>query len=177
MSFHEGLMGIGWAVEYLHQKGLIDGDTNDILEAVDNKVMESFSPLVMEDLNLDKGLGGIVQYVLARLYTIEKEKKDNSFASDFLCSLYEKVKRVLDNKTRNSDSLAVFIRFVTYFEELVPIQAPSIYDIVYLRLPLGDYQPEKYVSGLDGNSGAGLKLIFETLKSTLPFCNSKIEYI
>lgn len=37
--------------------------------------MESFSPLVMEDLNLDKGLGGIVQYVLARLYTIEKEKK------------------------------------------------------------------------------------------------------
>lgn len=177
LSFHEGLMGIGWAVEYLHQKGLIDGDTNDILEAVDNKVMESFSPSVMEDLNLDKGLGGIVQYVLARLYTIEKEKKENSFASDFLCSLYEKVKRVLDNKTRNSDSLAVFIRFVTYFEELVPIQAPSIYDIVYLRFPLGDYQPEKYVSGLDGNSGAGLKLIFETLKSTLPFCNSKIEYI
>ena len=176
MSFHDGLMGIGWAVEYLHQKGFIDGDTNDILEAVDKKVMESFS-MAIEDLNLDKGLGGIVQYVLARLYTIEKERKENSFASDFVCSLYKKVKVCLDNKTRNSDSLAVFIRFVTYFEKLVPIQDPSIYDIVYLRFPLGDYQPKKYVSGLNGNSGAGLKLIFETLKSTLPFCNSKVEYI
>ena len=176
LSFHNGVMGIGWAVEYLHQKGFIGGDTNDILEAVDKKVMELFS-LATEDLNLDKGLGGIVHYVLARLYTIERERKENSFASDFLCSLYEKVKGVLDNKTRNSDSLAVFIRFVTYFEKLVPIQAPSIYDIVYLRFPLGDYQPEKYVSGLDGNSGAGLKLIFETLKLTLPFSNSKVEYI
>lgn len=176
LAFHEGLMGIGWAVEYLHQRNFVDGDTNDILEAVDGKMVGLFSQ-TMEDLNLNNGLGGIVQYVLARLYTIEKEQKESPFTSVFLCSLYKKVKEVLDNKNKDSDSLAVYLRFVMYFEKLTPIQSPSIYDIVYLRFPLGDYQPKKYVSGLDGNSGAGLKLIFETLRSTLPFCSFEVEYI
>lgn len=176
LSFCDGWMGIGWAVEYLYQKGFIGGDTNEVLEVIDCKVMELFS-LTMEDLDLDNGLGGIVQYVLTRLYTIEKERKANPFASGFLCSLYEKVKSVLDNRVKACDSLFAFIRFVAYFEKLAPIQASSVYDIVYLRFPLGDYQPEKYVSGLTGNSGAGLKLILETLKSTVPFSSSKVEYI
>lgn len=176
LSFYDGLMGIGWAVEYLYQKGFIQGDTNDILEDVDKKVMELFSP-AMEDLNLDKGLGGIVQYVLIRLYTIEKEGKEKPFTPDFLRCLYKKVKGILDNKVKGSDSLAIFIRFLTYFEKLSAIQSPSIYDIIYLRIPLEEYRPEKYVPGLDGNSGAGLKLIFETLKSAISLSSSKVEYI
>lgn len=176
LDFYDGLMGIGWAVEYLYQNGFIQGDTNDILEDVDKKVIELFSPAI-EDLNLNKGLGGIVHYVLARLYTIEKEGKKNPFTIDFLQQLYERVKSILDNKIKDSDSLAIFIRFLTYVEKLTPIQSPSIYDIIYLRIPVEEYRPEKYVSGLDGNSGAGLKLIFEQRKPVDCFDNSKVEYI
>jgi hypothetical protein len=161
LNFHDGLIGIGWGIEYLYQNRFIQGDINDILEEIDKKILE-FDTTIIEDLNLNNGLGGIFHYILSRLYTIEKENRKNPFNFNFLSKLYKTAVNILDNN-KNSDSLAIFIRYVMFFEKITVIQQPSIYDIMYLKIPQ-DYQFKKFVSGLDGNASVGLKLIFEKLK-------------
>ena len=38
-SFENGLLGIGWLIEYLLQHNLVDGNICEILEDVDNKLL------------------------------------------------------------------------------------------------------------------------------------------
>lgn len=162
IDFCNGLTGIGWGIEYLYQNDFIEGNTNEILEEFDKKVL-SINIETIEDLNLNNGFGGVIHYLLARLYTIEKLNRKNPFNCLFLLNVYEKVKKILENNSKDSDSLGIFVRYSIFFEKLTTIQQPSIYDISYLSLPEG-YQMRNFVFGLDGNAGVGLKLIFEKFK-------------
>jgi glycosyltransferase involved in cell wall biosynthesis len=155
-DFHDGLLGIGWGIEYLYQNGFIQGDTNEILEEIDIKV-NNIGIESVDDLSFNNGLGGIMCYILSRLYTIEKENKPNPFKLDFLSMLYKKVKCILEDD-KNSDSFNIFINSVVYFEKLSKNKQPSIYDVIYLNIP-HDYHFKSF--GLDGNAGVGLKLILE----------------
>lgn len=166
LEFYNGLTGIGWAIEYLYQNHFIYGDTNEILADIDQKVLE-YDFTQIKDLNLEKGLGGIVHYVIARLYTIQKEKKSNPFDYNFLSRLYKATKQLLEYKEKDSDSILIFIRFVSWFEQIDSINPPSIYDIVFLIIP-NEYQVSKYVISLEGSAGVGLKLLFENLKTIEP---------
>lgn len=165
-DFNNGLLGIGWAIEYLYQHQFIGGDTNEILASIDRQVL-AYDIEQIEDLNQEKGLGGLVHYILARLYTIQKEKKVNPFHAEYLAGLYRKIKQLLADREKNSDSWVIFIRYAIWYKELCPIQAPSVYDIAFLMLPV-DYEIRKYVIGLEGNAGVGLKLLFEDLKTMPP---------
>lgn len=158
IEFSDGLTGIGWGIEYLYQNRFIEGDTNDILAEFDKKI-QAIGLDTIDDVNLNNRFGGILHYVLARLYTIKKVNASNFFNSDFISRLYQKSKYFLDNNI-DSDCLNICLRFIVVFEELATIQQPSIYDITYLTIPQ-DYQIEKFVLGLDGSAGVGLKLIFE----------------
>ena len=40
INFVDGLCGIGWGVEYLIQNSLMEGDSDDVLEDIDKKVIE-----------------------------------------------------------------------------------------------------------------------------------------
>ena len=40
INFVDGLCGIGWGVEYLIQNSLMEGDSDDVLEYIDKKVIE-----------------------------------------------------------------------------------------------------------------------------------------
>ena len=71
INLENGLCGIGWGMEYLVQHGLMEGDTDEILADIDQKVME-INPLRMKDFSLRRGLGSIAFYVLARLNAIRK---------------------------------------------------------------------------------------------------------
>lgn len=165
-GFNNGLLGIGWTIEYLYQNQFISGDTNCILAYIDRQVL-TYDIERIEDLNQGEGLGGMVHYILARLYTIQKEKKANPFPTEYLSGLYCKIKQLLTDKEKSSDSLPIFIRYATWYEGLRPIQAPSVYDIAFLVLP-SDYEIRRFVIGLEGNAGVGLKLLFEDLKTIPP---------
>ena len=39
-GIRNGLLGIGWGLEYFMQKGFVECDSNDILTELDNKIME-----------------------------------------------------------------------------------------------------------------------------------------
>lgn len=160
-SFDEGIYGIGWGIEYLYQHRFIDCDTNEVLEEIDQKVKAI--PLdSIDDFNSEGGVGGILRYLSARLYTIENERKTNPFPPDFLSGLYEKVKTACEQKA-DTDCPEVLGRYVGFFEKISALPPPSVYDIAYLAIP-DDYEIEKYRIGIDGSAGVGLKLLFEAYK-------------
>lgn len=154
-----GLCGIGWGIEYLCLKGFIEGETNEILEEFDKKIME-INPKRIVNLNRDFGLGGIVLYILARLYTIEKDKKENPFDREYLKCMYNKIRNVIETRNTACDSINIFMNFMNYYERKEKIVAPEIYDVCCMANPLNTPLQDLSV-GLRGIAGIGLKLIFE----------------
>lgn len=71
------IIGMGWCVEYLIQNKFCEGDADEILEQVDNRVYKIMS---WEDrkrsLDLTHGLVGYLHYLIIRLKN--KEDKNNS---------------------------------------------------------------------------------------------------
>ena len=157
-SFVSGLCGIGWGIEYLYQNKFIEGDTNEILEEFDKRIME-INPLRIENVDLDYGLGGVVLYLLARLYTIQQEKKSNPFDDEYLSSVFKRVITIISQRVMSCNSLDYFLAFLNYYEKKSPIEKPEIYD-VYCLLNHKNI-PIKYLDlGLKGCAGVGLSLIF-----------------
>lgn len=60
-----GLAGIGYATTLLYKHGLVDCDLNDVLSAVDSKIMER-DPRRMTDLSVRTGAGGVLSYIRLR---------------------------------------------------------------------------------------------------------------
>lgn len=87
INLENGLCGIGWGIEYLVQHGLMEGDTDEILSDIDQKVME-INPLRMKDFCFRRGLGGIACYVLARL-NASRQSQTLPFDDDYLNILQE----------------------------------------------------------------------------------------
>ncbi len=154
--FYSGLSGIGWGIEYLYQNGFISGNINEILQEIDEKIME-LNPQRINDLTLYNGLGGIVCYVLSRLYTIHKENLLNPFDNSFLKDIYDKILIIIDNNL-DSDSVDLYIKYITYFQTGLYDEKSSIYDIACLPNYNGDIELS---AGMYGIVGMGLKLIFD----------------
>ena len=91
LNFENGVCGIGWAIEYLIQNGYMEGDTDEILEDIDKRIME-YDVCRISDLSFRSGLAGIVYYVCARLSTL---RKNNTLPFDSV--FLENLKGVLLN--------------------------------------------------------------------------------
>ena len=91
INLENGLCGIGWGMEYLVQHGFMEGDTDEILADIDQKVME-INPLRMKDFSLRRGLGSIAFYVLARL-NANRQSKTLPFDEDYLNALQKAMAR------------------------------------------------------------------------------------
>lgn len=155
MSFDEGLLGIGWGMEYLYQNHFIQCDTNLLLEEIDEKILE----IDLDKIECTLELKEIIHYVLSRLYTIEREHKHNPFTNKFLLELYQHITHILSNEKCDSEK-DIFIRYCVYYEGLSEIHKPSIYDLLCLMMPQ-EYNYENFAIGLDGSAGVGLKLILD----------------
>ncbi|WP_320167760.1 lanthionine synthetase LanC family protein [Mangrovibacterium marinum] len=66
-DFENGLAGIGWVVEHLVQNGFAEGNTDEILEEVDNKVFKLLNETNLTSFELTSGLSGYLFYLIARL--------------------------------------------------------------------------------------------------------------
>ena len=66
LDFASGLCGIGWSVEFLLQCKYRKGDSLDVCEAIDQKMMMN-RVAYMDDLSLETGLEGWLHYLLAHL--------------------------------------------------------------------------------------------------------------
>lgn len=66
-NFENGLVGIGWGIEYLVQNNFAEGNTDEILEEVDNKVFRALNEENITSFELGSGLTGSLFYLIARL--------------------------------------------------------------------------------------------------------------
>lgn len=86
IGFYHGLSGIGWAIEFLIKNGLVEGDSDIILEDVDKFIMEH-DPLRMTDRCFTSGLAGILFYVVARMKSHKRSHLDEPFDRQYIASL------------------------------------------------------------------------------------------
>lgn len=66
INMRTGLCGIGWGIEYLIQNHFMEGDSDEILGELDEKIMERDLRRI-KDLSFDTGLEGISCYIRMRL--------------------------------------------------------------------------------------------------------------
>lgn len=71
VTMDKGLCGIAWGICSLLENNFLEGDTDEILSDIDNKIMER-DPIRITDLSFNTGLEGIWSYVQARISFAEK---------------------------------------------------------------------------------------------------------
>lgn len=87
VCLEDGLCGIGWGIEFLVQNGYMVGNTDDILEDIDKRIME-YDVCRISDLSFRRGLAGIAFYVIARISAF-REKTIMPFDNVYLDNLKE----------------------------------------------------------------------------------------
>lgn len=86
IDFENGLCGIGWSIEYLVQNEFLEGDSDEILYEIDQRIME-YDLKRLKDRSLETGLKGILTYIQKRLLSkpLNEERTifDKQYLSDF----------------------------------------------------------------------------------------------
>ncbi|MBS5528210.1 MAG: glycosyltransferase [Prevotella sp.] len=96
LTFENGLLGVGWCWEFLIQNKLLDGDSQIILEDIDNRIM-SIRCDKMKDLSLETGLQGLIVYTLARIKGCIINNNEIPFDKEYICTLYDAIQNLLLN--------------------------------------------------------------------------------
>ena len=66
-DFENGLAGIGWGIEYLIQNKFVEGNTDEILEEIDNRVFKVLNENIYPSFELPNGLTGYLFFIINRL--------------------------------------------------------------------------------------------------------------
>lgn len=67
ITYENGLCGIGTGIEYLLQKKLIEGNSDEILHQIDSAVYSVIEQKSLTALGLRKGVSGLAYYFYLRL--------------------------------------------------------------------------------------------------------------
>lgn len=81
--FESGLCGIGWGIAYLLENKFMDGDINDILSEIDEKIMETDIKRI-KDVSLRTGLAGILLYIKKRIQLFSSNQQHCVFDELYL---------------------------------------------------------------------------------------------
>ena len=74
VTMDKGLCGIAWGLCSLLEDDFLEGDADDVLSDIDNKIMER-DPIRITDLSFNTGLEGIWCYVQKRIAYAKKLKE------------------------------------------------------------------------------------------------------
>lgn len=115
-GFMSGLSGIGWGIEYLLQNHFVEGEGIEVCEDIDAEIM-AFDPRRIMDISLEKGLEGLLHYVLIH---IRGSKDLLPFDKMYLSDLYERMKSLISDKNPASLTRLVNVYIDWYENQLVP---------------------------------------------------------
>lgn len=73
INYNTGLSGIGAGIEYLCRHKLIEGDSNEILEDFDKKIIQNFKYIPHHKFYISNGLCGIGKYLISRSISQKRE--------------------------------------------------------------------------------------------------------
>lgn len=160
----QGVCGMGWALLYLLGRGLVDDDLEAELQAVDRRV-QAVAPGRVADFGFERGLGGILCYVTARLGQWRRTGRAGSpFSEDFLSELREAARRVLASET-DYRSRAYALLLLAYGGSDWEVLPPMWEDIVDLPVFLPKDERE-WRPTLDATTGYFVHVI-KTLNNEL----------
>ncbi len=97
-NFENGLAGIGWGIEYLVQHNFAEGNTDEILEEVDNKIFRALNEENHSSFELANGLTGYLWYLTSRL---KNKTNSASMAQRINCELLIRTINMLDEMVTN----------------------------------------------------------------------------
>lgn len=159
ITFNKGLCGIGWGIEYLVQNGFVEGNTDDILSEVDQKIM-IINPLYINDFSFQTGIGGIFQYVNSRLISPRDKKSNLPFTPSYLEHLAEQAYRILNNAKADNICRDSAFRYLTIYQHTASKpEMPGIYEIISPWVPSGNDLPQWPLGLENGCAGKALKII------------------
>jgi len=97
-TFGDGLAGVGWCIEYLVKHKFCDGDTDHILEDIDNAVFRIINEQIQLPLNLQQGLIGYLFYVISRLKNNVNKKLSTQINQGLLIKIINKIDEIAPNQ-------------------------------------------------------------------------------
>lgn len=152
VSFETGLCGIGWGIEYMIRHKLIEGDTDEILEDLDRKIM-AWNPLRMEDASMTTGLGGILMYVNARIKSYPRKMP---FDLPYLKDLEAKAKELVTEDRFVKENIVEFGKLMSGMIDYGSL--PSLPPFLFGQLPVEIKNVSDYPLGIhNGLTGVILK--------------------
>ena len=85
LYFDSGLSGIAWGTEYLVRNNFVEGDTNMVLEELDQKILE-WDVRYIKNCSLEKGLEGLAHYVISRCSNNPNCRIPDAYIQDLITS-------------------------------------------------------------------------------------------
>lgn len=172
ITFDSGLPGIGWGVDYMIYKGFIEGDSSEICEEIDNRIMET-DPRRMSDYSFETGLGGILYYVLGHLKMAYEQESKLPFDSIYLSDLYTTCNQLTLHKDKISGKLLRWIdSYQNYYNNMI-LPDNRIWELPDLIQPIRDFDSKSlstYSLGL--NNGLAGTLMLSITNNKLNRLNS-----
>lgn len=157
-GLENGLAGIGWGMEYMIQNEFMEGETNEVLEELDGRLMEQDIRRIA-DLSFQCGLGGILYYVMCRLNSPSRNRNCLPFDACYLSDLHNAACRLLTDDSVEEKTREIAKRYINRRE--LDIYRFSSDDLKTFLTSLPDNEDViAWPLGLaDGCAGVGLKII------------------
>lgn len=115
ISFSSGLSGIGWGIEYLLQNNFFEGDSLELCEEIDEKIIAS-DPRTITDFSLDTGLEGLLHYILMHIKGNINQHSEFPFNEIYLQRLYDTTSTILKNDKTTNDLKKLCAIYVVYYK-------------------------------------------------------------
>jgi len=110
LDLSSGLCGIGWSIEFMLQNGFMKGNSLDICEVIDNKLMQE-NPNFSDNLSLERGLEGKLHYILAHIQGTKNIGKP--FSRQYLELLMTKLNLIIESNTPTTNTMRNLINLFT----------------------------------------------------------------
>lgn len=124
ITYENGLCGIGTGIEYLLQKKLVEGNSDEILHQIDSAIYSVIEQKSLTDLGLGKGVSGLAYYFYSRLCTREHFNTPTALKiKEYLFHLINWIAELLPD-TNNRPVLCEVYLVLSLLHELNIPQAP-----------------------------------------------------
>ncbi len=110
LDLSSGLCGIGWSIEFMLQNGFMKGDSLDICEVIDKKLIQE-NPNFSDDLSLERGLEGKLHYILAHIQGTKNIGKP--FSRQYLKMLMAKLNFMIESNITMTITMRNLINLFT----------------------------------------------------------------
>lgn len=127
IGFESGLSGIGWGLEYLIHNKFVEASSIEVCEEIDLHLM-SIDIRRIQDLTFEKGLCGLLYYVVSHLKNCLLQKSILPFDELYLHDIYQRLNQLnLEDKSLLVNISQQYFSFykskdLDYQFSLLPIQ-------------------------------------------------------